>query len=229
MQSVFITGADRGIGFALVKKFVESGWEVYAGQFMPKWNELQELKIKHPESLFLIPLNVADDESVFRAAKMVGSKTGSIDILVNCAGVLPDDKRPETLKNALNVNTIGPLRVVEAFLHLMEHGMKRLCFVSSEVGSITLSHRAGDFYYCCSKAALNMEVRLIYNQLRKEGFTFRLYHPGYVKSYMLGKKNQEADYEPEETAETAYKQFTGQRKWEDVLLMTDVEDEIWTF
>lgn len=229
MKSVFITGADRGIGFALTEKFVESGWRVYAGQFMVEWKELSLLKKRYLESLFLIPLNVADDKSVLQAAKLVREQVDAVDILINCAGVIADDKRPETLVNALNINTIGPLRVVEAFLPLMERGMKRLCFVSSEVGSITLSHRTDYLYYCSSKAALNMGVKLMYNQLFKDGFTFRLYHPGFVKSYMQGTKSLRGDYEPEETAEVAYEQFTCQRSWEDILLMTDVENKIWSF
>lgn len=44
MKSVFITGADRGIGFALCRCFLESGWMVFAGCFMKDWMELDALK-----------------------------------------------------------------------------------------------------------------------------------------------------------------------------------------
>ena len=42
--------------------------------------------------------------------------------------------------------------------------------------------------YCVSKAMLNMTVRLMFNELRPEGYTFRVYHPGWVRSYMSGKR-----------------------------------------
>ena len=52
--------------------------------------------------------------------------------------------------------------------------MKRLCFVSSEAGSISRSDRESWFGYCMSKAALNMGVRLLHNNLRSAGYTFRM-------------------------------------------------------
>ena len=44
MKSVLITGADRGIGFALCRCFLEAGWRVFAGRFMEDWTELDLLK-----------------------------------------------------------------------------------------------------------------------------------------------------------------------------------------
>lgn len=46
---------------------------------------------------------------------------------------------------------------------------------------------------------------------------------------MSGHKSTEGNFEPEETAAVAYRQFTSQRNWEDVLVMSDVSDEIWPF
>ena len=121
------------------------------------------------------------------------------------------------------------MRMVEAFLPLMKKGLKRLCFVSSEAGSVSVAHRAEGFAYCMSKTALNMEVRLMFNRLSKEGYTFRLYHPGWVRSYMMGVKSTVGNFEPEETAAVAYAQFAEDRDWEDVLAMTDVSNEFWPF
>jgi NAD(P)-dependent dehydrogenase (short-subunit alcohol dehydrogenase family) len=91
--------------------------------------------------------------------------------------------------------------MTEAFLPLMGgDGMKRLCYVSSEAGSIGRSHRNGWYGYCMSKAALNMAVSILFNDLRPEGYTFRLYHPGWVRSYISGVKAMVGDMEPEEAA-----------------------------
>ena len=60
-----------------------------------------------------------------------------------------------------DINALGPLRVVEAFLPLMVNsGLRRLCFVSSEAGSIGDATRQSWYGYCMSKAALNMAVKV---------------------------------------------------------------------
>lgn len=229
MEQVFITGADRGVGSALCKTFLDHGFRVFGGQFMPQWHELDELKKTYGDALEIIPLNVADPESVRRAAKMTGEFTDHIDVLINCAGIVGEDD-PEHIRGTYQVNAIGPLCMVENFLPLMQTGRKRLCFVSSEAGSVTLAHRDSLFGYCTSKTALNMSIRLMFNELQPKGYTFRIYHPGWVNSYIVGGvKGHDGVYEPEDTAAVAYRVFTGDRSWEDVLAMTDVENELWSF
>ena len=71
MKKVFITGADRGIGFALCRRFLEGGWMVFAGRFMEEWAELDGLQAEYGDRLFLVSLNVGSEESVDRAAKAV--------------------------------------------------------------------------------------------------------------------------------------------------------------
>ncbi|MDO4299581.1 MAG: SDR family NAD(P)-dependent oxidoreductase [Lachnospiraceae bacterium] len=228
MKSVFITGADRGIGLALSRKFLENGWQVFAGRFMKDWGELDALQEEYGEALSLISLDVGNQDSVKQAAAAVGKQTGCLDMLVNCAGIFQNGG-DEAILRCLNINAVGPLRMVEAFLPLMEQGEKRLCFFSSEAGSITLAHRDGDVAYCVSKTCLNMAVRLMFEKLQTQGYRFRLYHPGWVRTYMSGKKSTVGNFEPEETAEVAYRQFISERDWEDVLILCDISNEIWPF
>ena len=228
MKSVFITGADRGIGFALCRYFLKDGWQVFAGRYMEDWTELDELKKEYGESLFPVKLDVGNQESVSEAAKTVGERIDCLDMLVNCAGIFQNGGS-EAVIQCLNINTLGPIRMVEAFLPLMEQGEKRLCFFSSEAGSITLAHRKGDVSYCVSKTCLNMAVRLMFEKLQTQGYRFRLYHPGWVRTYMSGHKSTEGNFEPEESAAAAYEQFTSERNWEDVLIMSDISGELWPF
>ena len=228
MKSVFITGADRGIGFALSKCFLENGWLVFAGRYMGEWTELDGLKQEYGERLSLVNLDVGSKESVSEAAKAVGEQVDCLDMLVNCAGIFQNGSS-EAMIQCLNINTLGPIRMAEAFLPLMEQGEKRLCFFSSEAGSITLAHRKGDTAYCVSKTCLNMAVRLMFEKLQPQGYRFRLYHPGWVRSYMSGQKSTEGNFEPDESAAAAYEQFTSDRNWEDVLIMSDISGEIWPF
>lgn len=216
-----ITGADRGVGFALCACFLDHGWRVFAGQYMPDWPELDALREKFPEPLHIVPLDVGDTVSVRAAAEMVRQTTDHIDLLVNCAGVSRGDER-----TVFNVNVTGALRTVECFLPLMQTGMQRIAFFSSECGAISVSHRDGGAYPV-SKTALNMTVRRMFRTLRPKGFTFRLYHPGWVRSYMSGQKSTVGNFEPEEAAAAAYGQFVSDRVTEDVLVMTDISGEMW--
>ncbi len=225
-----ITGADRGCGLALTRNFLEAGWRVYAGQFMPDWPDLDALTGEYPEDLVLIPLDVSSGESVSGAAALISAREEKVDLLVNVAGIAPhgsDDAA--ALRSTFGVNVFGPLRMTEALLPLLRKGKKRICTFSSEAGCIASQHRADTFAYTMSKTALNMETRLIFNVLREEGFTFRLYHPGWVKSYMSGKKSSQGVFEPEETSIVAFRQFTEDRNYEDVLVLRDVNEEIWAF
>jgi len=235
-RTALVTGADRGLGLAVCAGLLERGWIVFAGQFLPEWPDLAALQAKHPDKLRLIPLNVGDAESVQAAARAVGQMTDHIDMIVNNAGisrVRPGewlaDRDYEGMKQVYNINSLGAIRVVEAFLPLTANGLKRLCFVSSEAGSIALSHRKEGLGYGMSKAALNMAVRIMFNDLHPDGYTFRLYHPGWMRSYMSGAKGVMGDMEPEESAAVAVPFFTEPRDDEDRLVMTDYRGGEWPF
>jgi NAD(P)-dependent dehydrogenase (short-subunit alcohol dehydrogenase family) len=232
----FVTGADRGLGLALCANLLGQGWRVFAGQYMPDWPELAELAARYPGNLTAVPLDVADLESAQAAAQRVGQLAPRLDLLVNNAGVSSPTSRLTIregldyaeLHRLLDVNAAGALRVVQAFLPLMDlSSLKRLCFVSSEAGSIGRSQRRAWFGYCMSKAALNMGIKILFNDLRPAGFTFRVYHPGWVRSYMGGKKNMEADLEPDEAATRAIPIFLAQRVDEDRLVLVDYQGVEW--
>ena len=229
MEHIVITGADRGIGCALTEVFLKNGYTVYAGQFMPAWPQLAELKELYANRLHLVPLNVGDEHSVQKAAAIIGAMTDHIDYLVNCAGVFPLADDADAFMNAFQINSLGPLRMIEHFLPLMKTGSKKLCTFSSETGVIPLMQRTKDFSYCVSKAALNMEMHMLFQKLRPQGYTFRLFHPGWVKSYMYGTKSTVGDFEPEEAALAAYQYFTGSGEIDDVLIMRDIRGQYWPF
>ena len=130
-----------------------------------------------------------------------------------------------------DTNALGAMRLVQAFLPLMQTGKKRLCFVSSEAGAVSVAHRDELSSYCMSKTALNMALRLMFNQLQPMGYTFRLYHPGWVRSTADGKPdpNHKGKFEPWEAAQAAVPQFLEDRKWEDRMVLIDNEGAAWPF
>ena len=231
-----VTGADRGLGHALAIGLLERGWRVYAGQYMPEWPALGEALPQYEDRLILVPLDVGDEASVQEAAAAVAEREERVDLLVSNAGIsgerqtLGEGLDYAAMAQAYNVNALGGLRLVEAFLPLTDAStLKRLCFVSSEAGCIALAHREGGLGYGMSKTALNMIVKLLFNSLRPEGYTFRLYHPGWIRGYMSGTKGMRADMEPEVAAEPALAFFIDAREDEDRLVLIDYLGGEWPF
>lgn len=235
--NVVVTGADRGLGLAMATQLAERGWRVFAGQFKPDWPELDEVAAAQ-EGLSVVPMDVSSLDSVRAAAETVGRQVDQVDIVVNNAGV-NSPTREQSIRDGIdydemhrlyNTNSLGALRVVEAFLPLVEKSdMKRLCFVSSEAGSIARAKRKAWFSYVMSKSALNMGVRILFNDLREDGYTFRLLHPGGIRSYIGGTdtKSTKAAREPEEAAVPALEYFLGDIDNEDELIMRDWKGEDW--
>ena len=235
-QIAFVTGADRGLGLALTDRLLSQGWRVYAGQYMPDWAELGQLASRYPGHLTIVPLDVASVDSARAAAQVVAETADHVDLLINNAGVssrtsarnIREAQDYGEMQRMYDVNALGPLRVVEAFMPLLDRGaMKRLCFVSSEAGSINNAQRTSWFGYCASKAALNMGVKLLFNHLHPEGYTFRVYHPGWMRTYMSGAKNPQADMEPEEAAVPALAYFLGDLADEGRLVLRDWRGREW--
>ncbi|MGC9347597.1 MAG: SDR family NAD(P)-dependent oxidoreductase [Anaerolineae bacterium] len=233
--TALVTGADRGLGFGLTKGLLERGWRVFAGQYMPEWPQLEELRERFPDRLTPVALDVGSTDSVYAAAEAVGKRTETVDVVINNAGIrggrgeIGDGLQWDVMSDAYNVNALGPIRVLETFLPLTRNGLRRLAFVSSEAGSIALSYRDSGFGYYMSKSALNMAVKITFNRLRTQGYTFRLYHPGWIRGYMGGKKNLRADLEPEEAAAQALPFFLNPREDEDRLVLIDHRGREWPF
>lgn len=238
MKNVFVTGADRGLGAGTVRALLKAGHRVFAGQFMPGWHELPELKQQFPDTLTIVPLDVGSAESVKAAVKTVEQETDRIDVLINNVGIfieknnnmIRESVNYDAIMANFNVNTLSGIRMTEAFLPLMDKGQdKRLCYVSSEASSLAESYRIGLMGYCMSKCALNMAVAIMFNSLKPDGYTFRLYHPGYMKTYMLGKKDENADLEPDEAAAYAVAYYLSENGAvdEDKLVLRDYKGKEW--
>src|SRR5262249_57807923 len=106
----------------------------------------------------------------------------------------------------LDVNALGPLRVVQAFLPLLRAGRSPLLVnVSSEAGSIGPAGRDREFDYCMSKAALNMATRLLGNYLSGAVRVLAL-HPGWLRTDMGG---PHAALDPDAVAETVSERLLG--------------------
>jgi NAD(P)-dependent dehydrogenase (short-subunit alcohol dehydrogenase family) len=204
MPSVLITGANRGLGLCLVQKFSAEGWQVFAAERTPT---ASQRALPHVNS---VSLDVQDPDSIAGAARSVAELSGGLDVLINNAAVNP---RPDydsllgeldfsAMQLAYDVNALGPLRVIEGLLPLLERGQRKLVVnVSSEAGSLRHSWRDRSYGYCMSKAALNMQTTILDRALKSRGFNVLALHPGWMRTDMGG---QDAHLDPVESAEGIY-------------------------
>lgn len=207
-KTIYITGADRGLGLALTEVFLNHGFKVFAGRFMPDWTELDEFKKKHGDDLSLIPLDVNDQKSVDEAAKVIAEQAGQLDVLINNAAAYKDRSEDifgefhyEDMMNLFNTNVFGPLRVSKSVVPLLMKGdSKILANISSEAASLADSWRKKEYGYCMSKSALNMQLTILQNQLEEHGIKVLAFHPGYVRTYIFGEFNPDATIDASESA-----------------------------
>jgi NAD(P)-dependent dehydrogenase (short-subunit alcohol dehydrogenase family) len=188
MSTVLITGASRGIGLELTRQYAEEGWRVLACCRTPdRADALKQL----PGDIVIQGLDVDDLRSVQAARQALEGET--IDVLLNNAGVI--GQRDSRLGNmdydswagCLNTNVLGPMRVSDAFTDLvLKSKQKKIATVSSRMGSIGVNESPDGIVYRSSKAAVNMVMKCLANDLADKGGTVLCFHPGWVQTDMGG-------------------------------------------
>jgi NAD(P)-dependent dehydrogenase (short-subunit alcohol dehydrogenase family) len=138
-------------------------------------------------------MDVTDAESVKNVATQL--KDIAIDVLVNSAGIAgtPGQKTGnvdyESWSQVLNVNTMGPLRVLESFSdHIAASERRLVVTITSGMGSLADNTSGGSITYRSSKAAVNMVMRSAAIDLAPRGITCVLLNPGWVRTDMGGPK-----------------------------------------
>jgi NAD(P)-dependent dehydrogenase (short-subunit alcohol dehydrogenase family) len=234
---ILVSGADRGLGYGITEQLLKKGHTVFAGRYLKDWSALEELQVEYGDKLHLVSLDVSDTDSVLHAKKVIKQATDCLDMIISNAGIhgrleseQPMKTNYEHMMHIYNVNSIGTVRLVENLIEMMECSeIKRLCIVSSEAGSITKAERVDNFSYCMSKAALNMYAKLIHNRLHKEGYSIRLYHPGWIRSYMSGSLSEKGNLSIEEAAELALNYFLDNDVDETELILYGYDGEKFKF
>jgi NAD(P)-dependent dehydrogenase (short-subunit alcohol dehydrogenase family) len=188
-MNVIITGANRGIGLELARQCAVRGDRVFAAARDPsKAKALNGLAKESAGKLSVHACDVSDDASVAAFAKAVNEP---IDVLINNAGINPDDGtltsfRSDEAIETYSVNAVGPLRMARAFLPALRRGQRaKIISISSGMGSIEQAS-GGSYPYRMSKAALNMAMRSLAQDLRSEGVIAVAMSPGWVRTDMGG-------------------------------------------
>lgn len=191
-MNILITGASRGIGLEMVRYAINKGWRVFACCRHPQQAEtlLSTAKLANGQ----VNVHVADmNELATIQALAYELRNEAIDMLINNAGIYgTDNNRFGTVdvvswQQAFMVNTIAPLKMVEALAENLLMGSSRtVACMSSKMGSMADNGYGNSYIYRSSKAALNAVVKSLSIDLREQGIKTVALHPGWVKTDMGG-------------------------------------------
>jgi len=200
--SVMITGANRGLGLEWTRQYAEAGWRVLASCRRPEEaDDLKALAASHPR-VSVHRLDVTDSEQL--RTLQLDLEEARIDVLLNNAGVYLDKFMGdfgsidyEVWLRTFAVNTLGAVRVSEAFIGQVARSEKKLVVaISSHMGSIAEIAAPGNYAYRSSKAALNAAMKGLSHALAPHGIGVLLLHPGWVGTRMGG---PDAAFTPEQS------------------------------
>ena len=220
-KTALITGANRGIGFAIAKGLLKANFQVIIGaRSLEKGKAAAEklnsailsaeetsahLALNSP-SVSAVEIDIAEDNSINKAFNELNNKIDRLDVLINNAGIYPDNGfniltiDRDLLTKTLNVNTFGAIKTTQIFLPLLEKGDKaRVINYSSGYGQLA-GLSAGVPSYCLSKLAVNGATIMLADALLSKNITVNAVDPGWVSSDMGG---ENAPRTTEQGADTA--------------------------
>jgi NAD(P)-dependent dehydrogenase (short-subunit alcohol dehydrogenase family) len=185
--TVLVTGSNRGIGLEFARQYAALGWRVIATCRHPdQADALREIADKY-SNVTVRRLDLTDHAGIDALASQYADTP--IDLLLNNAALL-GSRGDQTLGNMdyalfeqiLAVNTIGSLKVTEAFTrNVAASGQKKIITLGSSAGSIEMINPPPDFYaYRASKAALHLLMKNVALDLADQGILVGLINPGLV-------------------------------------------------
>ncbi|AHB48527.1 short-chain dehydrogenase [Hyphomicrobium nitrativorans NL23] len=210
-RTALVSGANRGIGFEIVRQLARLGVLAVIGARDPEdgakaAEKLQSEGLEVP----VVALDVDREDSAAEAVADVKRLYGRLDILVNNAAILIDepggfnasffDLKSDTVRRTMETNLLGPIRLIQAALPLMrEQDYGRIVNVSSIAGQLA---EMGSGYpaYRMSKTALNALTRLTASEIGPGDIKVNSMCPGWVRTDMGGAN---AERTVEEGADTA--------------------------
>ena len=204
-KQALVTGGNRGIGLAIVQGLLTKGYDIILTS--RSLDSAQQAAKKLNGNITPLALDVSDDSSIEQAVQTLKAQgINQLDVLINNAGVYPDSSvnlltvSRELLDTAMQTNTFGVVRMVQAFLPFLEAADNaKIINVSSGMGALDgLTTTAPS--YCLSKLALNGVTIMMAQSLAAKGIVVNSMGPGWVKTDMGGSS---APRSPEQGADTA--------------------------
>jgi 3-oxoacyl-[acyl-carrier protein] reductase len=182
-----VTGGSRGIGRGVAEELAKTHHVVAT------YNSNREaaLSLAEATGATVLPCSLGDRASREEFLRKLAEKHGSIDLLVNNAGMAPRvradilEASEESFDELLSTNLKGPYFLTQAIARTMlARGSGRIVFISS-MSAFTASVNRGD--YCLSKAGLSMAAKLFATRLAAHGIPVFEIQPGIIRTDMIAK------------------------------------------
>jgi 3-oxoacyl-[acyl-carrier protein] reductase len=181
-----ITGASRGIGRGIAQELASTHQVV--ATYRGRRDAAESLAAETGARIFQCDIGSAADREAL--VRFVGDQFGTLDVLVNNAGMAPRERRDildateESFDELISTNLKGPYFLTQQFARRMiEHGTQgRVVFITS-ISAYTASVNRGD--YCISKAGLAMAVALWAARLAEHGIKVFEIRPGIIRTDMI--------------------------------------------
>ncbi|CAA3843447.1 TPA: 3-oxoacyl-[acyl-carrier-protein] reductase [Staphylococcus aureus] len=187
-KSALVTGASRGIGRSIALQLAEEGYNVavnYAGSKEKAEAVVEEIKAKGVDS-FAIQANVADADEVKAMIKEVVSQFGSLDVLVNNAGITRDNLlmriKEQEWDDVIDTNLKGVFNCIQkATPQMLRQRSGAIINLSSVVGAVG---NPGQANYVATKAGVIGLTKSAARELASRGITVNAVAPGFIVSDM---------------------------------------------
>ncbi|HDA8595647.1 TPA: 3-oxoacyl-[acyl-carrier-protein] reductase [Staphylococcus aureus] len=187
-KSALVTGASRGIGRSIALQLAEEGYNVavnYAGSKEKAEAVVEEIKAKGVDS-FAIQANVADADEVKAMIKEVVSQFGSLDVLVNNAGITRDNllmrMKEQEWDDVIDTNLKGVFNCIQkATPQMLKQRSGAIINLSSVVGAVG---NPGQANYVATKAGVIGLTKSAARELASRGITVNAVAPGFIVSDM---------------------------------------------
>jgi NAD(P)-dependent dehydrogenase (short-subunit alcohol dehydrogenase family) len=194
IQTALVTGANKSIGFEVVRLLAGAGYHVFLGSRDREKGEAAVRRLAGTGRVELLVVDVSSEGSVKAAAAELGRRVPCLDVLVNNAGVrgslpqAPSDAGDDNMHQVFETNFFGPVRMVRHFMPLLgKSELPRIVNVTSDLASLTLHNDPQWRYYPIkgaaygpSKTALNAYTVALAYELRDRGFKVNAVNPGYT-------------------------------------------------
>jgi short-subunit dehydrogenase len=182
-----VTGANKGIGYAIASGLGALGYRVAVGTRDAGRRETAVEKLRAAGvDAFGVPLDVTGDQSVADAAEFLERAAGRLDVLVNNAGVnhrgVLSERSAAELTKILDTNLLAPVLLTHAALPHLREG-SAIVHIASLAGKVPVPHEAA---YSASKAGLRAFSRALGVELAARGVTVASVNPGPVDTGFFG-------------------------------------------
>ena len=183
VRTVLVTGGNRGIGFAIAKEFVASGYRV----------AVTARSGQGPEGSMTVTADVTDSASLDTAIAEVEAALGPIEVLVANAGITKDTllmrMSDEEFESVVDTNLNGVFRVVKRVTKsMLRQKFGRVVLIGSVVG---LLGSAGQVNYSATKSALVGIARSITREIGAKNITANVVAPGFIDTDMTAALSEE--------------------------------------